>query len=109
MRDDKFAGSLNRWRTPMALILSLREGESFYVDDHRIVLHKIKSPESFVIQTPDGKYHKIVEAEATEALPDVMISAGYRHEFGQARIAIEAPRSMIILREHMYGGPGDGV
>jgi len=91
----------------MALTLSLRVGAAFYVDDERVVLRQIVSPDHFIIDA-GGTDYDVVPDEACEPFPDVFISGSYRHDYGQARLAIDAPRSIVILREEMYLRDRDG-
>jgi hypothetical protein len=83
----------------MALVLMLREGEDFFIGGQRVVLEKIDSQSAFVLyRDADGKRFSIQEGRATELFKGVMVSAGARGQLGLARVSIEAPRSIMIVR-----------
>jgi len=81
----------------MALVLSVREGEDFYVEDVRVVVEKVVGNEEVILRTPDGKLHHATLTKAAEVLPDVMISADDRRSGAMGRLVIEAPREKLIL------------
>ena len=82
----------------MALILSLRQGEDFYLDEERVRVKKVYSNRHFVLETPDGTHHEIVQDRMTEVQKDVFVSSGDRGYSGIARVVIDAPRRIEILR-----------
>ena len=89
----------------MTLVLSLRKGQDFYVDDEQIVVESIRGKQSFVVKVVStGKVHTITDERATEVVPDVFLSSGGRAQGGLARIAIEAPPDVLILRGAKYRG-----
>lgn len=92
----------------MALILSLREGDDFYVGDSRILLTKIAGPRQFTVETPDGSHWGIVDDRMTEVMPDVLVSSGTQGTSTQVRVVIEAPREIRILRGAKYREGRDG-
>ena len=89
----------------MTLVLSLRKGQDFYVDDEQIVVESIRGKQSFDVKVVStGKVHTITDEQATEVVPDVFLSSGGRAQGGLARIAIEAPPDVLILRGTKYRG-----
>lgn len=87
----------------MSLVLSMREGDDFYVANVRFVLREVHAETRFDLYLPSTKQlFKISEKEAINVLPDVFISAGDRGQSGIARVAIDAPRSILILRGDSY-------
>lgn len=84
----------------MALILTLAEGQAFLVgeDERRITVSKVLGPRGFVLERDDGDLFEIVDDRSAEVLPDVRISAGEREDV-EARVVIEAPRTIPIIRE----------
>ena len=83
----------------MALVLSLRAEQDFYVGEERFAVVEILTEHSFSIRRDsDGKCYTIGADERTEVLPDVFVSAGPKPEAMVARVAIDAPRSMLVLR-----------
>jgi sRNA-binding carbon storage regulator CsrA len=89
----------------MALILGLKKGCSMYIGDTRVTLHTIIGPEAFRIQVFQNKkkphYLPITGEESTEILPSVFVSAG-NGDLETARVVVDAPRSITILREGPY-------
>lgn len=87
----------------MALILTLPEGQAFRVRlgqvERRVEVKKVLGPRGFVLELDDGDLFEIVDDRSAEVLPNVRISAGERGDGTEARLAIEAPRSIPIVRE----------
>ncbi len=87
----------------MPLVLSLREGQDFYLDDEQLVVRRVQGLMRFELQVAKtGKLHEITDAESSEVLEDVFVSAGDRPQKGIARVAIEAPREVRITRGDRY-------
>lgn len=82
----------------MPLILGLRQGSDFFVEDDRFVLHEIRAGNDFdLINEATGKLFTITDAEATEVASDVLISSGDYYA-GQVHVVIDAPRDIKIAR-----------
>jgi hypothetical protein len=87
----------------MPLVLTLSEGEDFYVRDNRVILEKIHSPTEFSLRRDrDNALIQIREGKPVELFRGVFVSAGARGQNDLSRIAIEAPRSVLILRGEVY-------
>ena len=87
----------------MPLVLSMKSGQDFYVGDQQVVIEKVRRDYTFdIIVTETGKRHTVTETEAVEVLDDVFVSAGDRPMAGLARVAIEAPPDVLILRGERY-------
>jgi sRNA-binding carbon storage regulator CsrA len=87
----------------MALILSMKAGEDFYVGDACVSVRRITSPTSFVLRrASDGAVFTVDDKKAAEILPNVFVSAGHHAHEGTARVAIDAPRELRILRGVSY-------
>lgn len=88
----------------MALILSLKEGQDFYVGNERFVLTEIVDENRFrlvhdIANGPaEPKPMLITDERSREVLPDVFVSAGEMHQTNVASIVIDAPREILILR-----------
>jgi sRNA-binding carbon storage regulator CsrA len=85
----------------VALVLSLHSGQDFYVGDEQVVVGAILGVSKFeVTVTSSGRKYVVSDEQATELteIGDVFLSAGDRPQAGVARIAIDAPRSITILR-----------
>ncbi len=85
----------------MALVLSMRLEEDFFVGDERFVVAEIKS-DSHVRVKHGEKLLDLYTSRATPVLPNVRLSVADRGQLGLARIAIEAPKSVTILRGGNY-------
>lgn len=85
----------------MSLILSVKEGEDFYVGEERFEVVEIVGATTFRLlhDVPDAPVqHCITEEHAVEILPDVWVSAGDGHPSNVACAVIRAPRAVLILR-----------
>lgn len=94
----------------MPLVLSLRVGQDFFVGDEQVTISKIVGHSRFeVVVTSSGRTYTVSDQEATELreLPDVYLSAGDRPQLGLARVAIDAPREIPILRGEALRHPKD--
>ena len=87
----------------MPLVLSLYQGQDFFVSDDRVVVSSIKDETEFelYVQKSDTRF-TISASESTEIMPDVFVSAGDHQQSTLARIAIDAPQSILILRGDRY-------
>ncbi len=89
----------------MPLVLSLRVGQDFYVGDEQVVVHKVHDPRRFELRVAcTDRVFGISDKEAVEIFDDVFVSAGDRPQNGLARVAIDAPREIEILRGERYRG-----
>lgn len=86
----------------MALVLSLKIAEAFMVEGQRVVVSDVLDASELTLTLPNGKSVKVTEFEGTEIFPDVFVSAAGFYKWGQVRIAIEAPRSIAIMREDRW-------
>jgi hypothetical protein len=87
----------------MALVFQLIAGEDFYVNHNRVVVESVVSPVEFVLlRTRDGAKIPIREGRAVEIFKGVFVSAGARGQSDAARVAIEAPHSVLLLRGDNY-------
>jgi hypothetical protein len=87
----------------MALVLRLRKGQDFFVADEQVVVSQLFGDARFELEVAStGKRLEITEEESTELMPDVFISSGGRAQSGLAKIAIDAPREIAILRGENY-------
>ena len=92
----------------MALILSLKEGQDFYVGDERFLLEEILGENEFVISgqsDSNGKPCKkwtITDAHSREIMPDVFVAAGEMYQSNVASVVVDAPRNILILRGDLH-------
>ena len=92
----------------MPLVLSLRVGHDFYVGREHVTITKIIGHSRFEVRVASsGRTYEVSDREATELreLPDVYLSAGDRPQAGLARVAIDAPREIPILRGDALRNP----
>lgn len=92
----------------MPLILTLDKGESFFLRDIRkpkseqedieVVVDSIHRNHHFVLKTPDGTCHEIVQDRMAEVWPETFVSSGTRSSAALARIVISAPEEIKIRR-----------
>lgn len=82
----------------MALVLSLKNGEDVYIGDNCFVVGHIHAPHDFEMIDSAGKVYRITDAESEEIMEDVLVSAGSNPPLGTVRVAIEAPKGILILR-----------
>lgn len=91
----------------MPLVLSVRQGDDFYVNDQQFLVKRIYDETSFELlkaSDPNETHQpiKITEKQAVEVMPDVFISAGDLFQRGIVRAVIDAPRDILILRGDKY-------
>ena len=87
----------------MPLVLSLKAGQDFFIGVDRIVVGTVHGKSSFdLLVERTGAVHAITEDEAVEVLQDVYVSSGPRPLAGIAKVAIDAPQAITILRGDKY-------
>lgn len=87
----------------MPLVLSLRQRQDFFVGDERFVIDHVYSDTHFRIRhEATGKVFDITDTMSTEILPDVRVFAGDQEQAMLVRVAIEAPREIVVLRGERY-------
>ena len=90
----------------MALVLTLRQGDDFYVRDDRVVLEEICSDvECSLRRSSDNMLIRLRAGLSVELFPDVFVSVAARGQLGLSRISFAAPRSVPILRGDLYRNP----
>jgi hypothetical protein len=94
----------------MALVIGVPENGDFFLNDVRVVLTEIISDEKFkiMVPTPGMDYQWTVTSDRAAVLAGfglpgtVRISSGLRGSMETARVAIEAPKSVEVLRGSLY-------
>lgn len=86
----------------MALVLSLKNGDDFWVAGRKVVVSNVVNANLLELTDDAGDKHKITDAEMTEIMPDVFVSAAGYFKFGAVRIALDAPRTIQIMRGDRY-------
>lgn len=86
----------------MALILGIRKGEDFYVDNVRVVMTDRLSEDCFELDCQGEKFLVGVD-NPVEILPHVFVQVGVCQRVGtQARVLLTAPNHNKILRGQLY-------
>jgi hypothetical protein len=89
----------------MTLAIGVAVREDFFVGHTRVVVEEIISPVHYKLKVVgNGIDHMftISDEYAEEILPQVRVSVGKRGSAGKARLAIDAPRNIEILRGELY-------
>jgi len=88
----------------MALVLGLKQGESFYVDDLKVEIARILTPEKFIVLIHGPVINKVTVTpdSHTELMHGVRLCAGENKYISAIRAVIQAPSSRKILREKLY-------
>jgi hypothetical protein len=90
----------------MPLVLSLKTGQDFYVGGERFVIGEVFSEAHFMVtRASTGESFEVTDLRATEILTDVFVSAGERPQAQLARVAIEAPSDVLVLRGDKFRNP----
>lgn len=93
----------------MSLVLSLKEGQDFYVGEERFVVAQILGEMRFTLQHSiertigrvkllRRRVYEVSDDHSIEVLPDVYVAAGDNQPSGRVRVAIDAPKEVLILR-----------
>lgn len=87
----------------MPLVLSLKRGQDFFVNNERIVVSNVFSETQFQLKrAADGRVFDVIDSAVVEILPDVYVQAGDRPQSALARVSIDAPPDKLILRGDKY-------
>ena len=88
----------------MALVLGMQEGRSFYLNHIRVQVEKILTPTraTLLIYGPVIKKVTIGPNHRTEIEPGIYAQIGTDSTIEQVKVALEAPRSIKILRDNLY-------
>lgn len=109
----------------MGLIIGVERGQDFFVGDTQVIVTDIFSERSFrlTVVRDGGDEHfevddskkvailhseKFVPGEGMVSRPLVWAQAGNRGSKVMARVMVDAPRNIEILRGHLYRKGGEG-
>jgi hypothetical protein len=94
----------------MPLVLSLRKGDDFYIGNSQFVLCDMSSDTQFQIESArTGQKFTITHTRQTEIMPDVMVSAGEKPHPMLARVVIDAPRDLLVVRGDKWRNPPEHI
>lgn len=84
----------------MPLVLSIKEGEFFTANGAKFTVENVDPDmRTFDLIGPDGKLHQIDDTFAKMVMKDMTVSCGDGCQVGTASVVINAPRSIVILRD----------
>ena len=88
----------------MALVLGMAQGRSFYLNDIQVEVEKIVTPTrvNLIVHGAFLKKMTIGPNHRTELLPGIYASIGTDSDAEQAKVVLEAPRNIKILRDKLY-------
>lgn len=84
------------------LSLGLATLSNFYVAGEKFCVSKIHDSLSFRITDNDGVDYEISDKKSVKIMDNVYVSAGLNGTKKLARLAIEAPKSIEIMRPKVY-------
>jgi hypothetical protein len=83
----------------MPLVLQLVPGDDFYIGEQRYLLIDIASSGAFTIEREaDSKKFELVDGHPVLLEPEVYASVGTRGQANLARVCIDAPAALRVLR-----------
>jgi hypothetical protein len=82
----------------------MQEGRSFYLNDVRVEIDSIRSPTQVKVRKigPMDTVMTLSANNRTELIPGVYAQVGLGGTPTMAKIALEAPESVVILRDSLY-------
>ena len=83
----------------MALVLSLKEKEIFYIQDIPFIVREVSKDFFYVDNLITNDRHRIDSTKMVELYPEVRASAGHYTKYKTVKLVIEAPKDIIIQRE----------
>lgn len=88
----------------MALVIGMQEGRSFFLNDIQVDVERIHTPKRVTLLIHDSILKKVTITDTlrAELIPNVFASIGTDTTIDQAKIALEAPRNIKILRDNLY-------
>jgi hypothetical protein len=99
-----------RLEVTMPLVLSLRKDQDFFVGEERFIVTDVMGETHFKLRHEGtGRVFEITDRRSTEILAEVFVSAGDRPKTYMARVAVEAPAAIKVLRGDRKRNPSEGV
>ena len=93
----------------MGLVLGVWKNETIYVADDWFKVAEVTGPQEFVLENADGTAFTIEPRSeyepGQEVIPEVFVRAAPargNHPRFQARLYIDAPRDLLIMRQRAY-------
>lgn len=86
----------------MALIIGVKCGDRFYLNDVPVDVVAVVGHKSVLVEVR-GVRHALTKDESVQIFPSVYASVGLpKDERNLTRVVLEAPRSIVVLREELY-------
>lgn len=89
----------------MALILAMQTGRSFYVGDTRVEVLDKSTPHDVHVRVYESAWNReyhLNRDSRVQILPDVFATVGIGSGKSMLKLALEAPRSVSIMRDSLY-------
>lgn len=83
----------------MALVLSLKENEVFYIEEAPYVIREVSKGQFYIEDLTIYKRYIIDSTKMIEIYPEVKVSAGFFNKYKTIKLVIEGPRHISIKRE----------
>ena len=89
------------------LTLSMAQGEGLWLmqegkPSERWVIDEVFLSRGFILKGPDGRLLQVHPDDEVEIAEEVWVSDGHRLIVGRARIVLNAPKKVTILRDELY-------
>jgi hypothetical protein len=92
----------------VALVLSFKIGDDFYIGSERFIVESIPSPgQARVRRESDQQAFDISSTCKTEIERGVAVQVGSRISRFETRLCIDAPKGVLVLRGENYRNPPD--
>lgn len=88
----------------MALVLSLKENEVFYIEEVPYIIRGVTEDQFYVDDLITNTRHLIDGNKMVEIYPQVKVSAGFFTKYKTIKLVIEGPRHISINREEKRNG-----
>lgn len=88
----------------MALVLSLKENEIFYIEDVPYIIRGVCKDQFYIDDLSRNKQYTIDSTKMVEIYPQVKVSAGFFDKYKTVKLVVEGPRHISINREEKRNG-----
>lgn len=88
----------------MALVLNIKEGDSFFIADVEYTMHRVKAQNRIVLKEHSfmPKLIEVDDKSRIQLTEGVFVQAAESWRPKVGRVAIEAPKDIKILRDTLY-------
>lgn len=92
----------------MALVLSMKENEVFYIKDVPHIIRDVGRDHFYVDNLLTNDRFYVDDTKQVEVYPEVRVSAGPFLKFKSVKLVIEGPRSIPIMQEKRRNADKEG-